>query len=133
LKPRSQEYLDEAQRFLKAARILLDAGIPENAAAEAYQAMWSAACAALSEVGREARTHRGTWSLFDELFVRTGVLDGDLLRAARNAEELRYDSDYRLGGATTDEAIGLSLTQSASWRPFARRSASNPRTALVED
>ncbi len=27
-----------------------------------------------------------------------------LRRLARNAEELRYDSDYRLGGATLEEA-----------------------------
>lgn len=104
MKPRSQDYLREAERFLKAAHVLLDAGIPENSAAEAYQAMWSAARAALSEVGREAKTHTGTWSLFDELFVKTEVLDQELLRAARDAEELRYDSDYRLGGATAGEA-----------------------------
>lgn len=104
MKPRSQDYLDEANRFLKAARVLLDAGIPENAAAEAYQAMWAAARAALSEVDRETKTHKGTWSLFDEHFVRTGAIDRELLRAARNAEELRYDSDYRLAGATADEA-----------------------------
>jgi uncharacterized protein (UPF0332 family) len=104
LKPRSEEYLSEADRFLKAARVLLEAGISQNSAAEAYQAMWSAACAALSELDREARTHRGTWSLFDELFVKRDLFDGDLFRAARTAEELRYDSDYRLGGATADEA-----------------------------
>lgn len=105
MKPRSADYLAESERFLRAATVLLDAGIPENAAAEAYQAMWAAARGALSEVGREARTHRGTWSQFDEMFVKTDVLDAGLLRAARNAEELRYDSDYRLGGATSQEAV----------------------------
>ena len=107
MKPRSEDYLTEADRFLRAAGVLLGAGIPENAAAEAYQAMWAAARAALSEIDREARTHKGTWSQFDECFVRAGVFDWELLRAARNAEEHRYDSDYRLGGATQDEAEGV--------------------------
>ncbi|MDX6697834.1 MAG: hypothetical protein QOE65_1231 [Solirubrobacteraceae bacterium] len=104
MKPRSEEYLREADRFLAAARVLVAAKIPQNSAAEAYQAMFSAASAALSELDREARTHRGTWSLFDQLFVRHGQFDSRLRRAARDAEELRYDSDYRLGGASQEEA-----------------------------
>lgn len=104
MKPRSEEYLVEADRFLTAARVLFEAKLPENSAAEAYQAMFSAAHAALSEFDREARTHRGTWSLFDELFVRHDAFEPRLRDAARNAEELRYDSDYRLGGASEDDA-----------------------------
>jgi uncharacterized protein (UPF0332 family) len=107
LKPRSEEYLREADRFLAAARVLLEAQLPENSAAEAYQAMFSAARAALSERDREARTHRGTWSLFEDLFVRPGAFENRLRTAARNAEELRYDSDYRLGGASQDDAAGV--------------------------
>ncbi|MDP8942773.1 MAG: HEPN domain-containing protein [Actinomycetota bacterium] len=104
MKRRSEEYLGEADRFLAAARVLLEGKLPENSAAEAYQAMFSAARAALSELDREARTHRGTWTLFDEIFVRQDLFEGRLRDAARNAEELRYDSDYRLGGASQDEA-----------------------------
>jgi uncharacterized protein (UPF0332 family) len=104
LKPRSEEYLREADRFLTAARVLFEADLPENSASEAYQAMFSAAKAALSERDREARSHRGTWSLFEDLFVRPGAFDSRLRDAARNAEELRYDSDYRLGGASQQEA-----------------------------
>lgn len=89
---------------MAAARVLLDARLPENAAAEAYQAMFSAARAALSERDREAKTHRGTWSLFEDMFVRPGAFEERLRTAARNAEELRYDSDYRLGGASQEEA-----------------------------
>lgn len=104
MKPRSDEYLREADRFLAAARVLLEANLPENSAAEAYQAMFSAARAALSELDREAKSHRGTWTLFDQLFVRQDLFEDSLRDAARNAEELRYDSDYRLGGASQDEA-----------------------------
>ncbi len=104
MKRRSEEYLGEADRFLSAARVLLEAKLPENSAAEAYQAMFSAARAALSELDREARTHGGTWTLFDQLFDRPDLFEGRLRKAARNAEELRYDSDYRVGGASQEEA-----------------------------
>lgn len=104
MKRRSEEYLGEADRFLAAARVLLEAKLPQNSAAEAYQAMFSAARAALSELEREARTHHGTWSLFDQLFVRQDLFERRLRDAARNAEELRYDSDYRVGGASQEEA-----------------------------
>ena len=104
MKPRSEEYLREADRFLASARVLLEAKLPENSAAEAYQAMFTAARAALSERDREAKTHTGTWSLFDGFFVREGAFAEHLRDAARNAEELRYDSDYRLGGASQEEA-----------------------------
>ena len=89
---------------MAAARVLLETKLPENSAAEAYQAMFSAARAALSERDREARTHHGTWTLFDQLFVRHDLFEGRLRDAARNAEELRYDSDYRVGGASQEEA-----------------------------
>ncbi|HEV2773288.1 MAG TPA: HEPN domain-containing protein [Thermoleophilaceae bacterium] len=104
MKRRSEEYLGEADRFLGAARVLLEAKLSENSAAEAYQAMFSAARAALSELDREARTHHGTWTLFDQLFIRQDLFERRLRDAARNAEELRYDSDYRLGGASQEEA-----------------------------
>jgi uncharacterized protein (UPF0332 family) len=89
---------------LAAAQALLDAKLPKNSAAEAYRAMFCAAGAALSERDREAKTHRGTWSQFEDLFVRPGAFEDRLRTAARNAEELRYDSDYRMGGASQEEA-----------------------------
>lgn len=104
MRQRSKDLLADAARFLYAARVLLDAEIPENSASEAYYAMHFAARATLSEEDRDAKTHRGTWSQFDELFVQTGRFDKRLRDAARNAEELRLDSDYRLGGASRDEA-----------------------------
>jgi uncharacterized protein (UPF0332 family) len=104
LKHRSEEYLRDADRFVAAARVLLDAKLPRNSAAEAYQGMFEAARAALSEFDREAKTHHGAWSLFDQLFVQQDLFESRLRDAARNAEELRYDSDYRLGGASQDEA-----------------------------
>lgn len=99
----------EADRFLAAARVLLEAKLPENSAAEAYQAMFSAARAALSELDREARTHGGTWTLFDQLFVRPDLFE----------ERLRKRRE-------TPRSSAMTRTTASVERPRRRRSACSP-------
>lgn len=104
MKWRSEACLGEADRFLRAAQVLLEAGLPQNAVGEAYYAAYWAARAALSEEDREARRHSGTWSLFDQYFTRTGRFPRDLRSAARGLEDLRNQSDYRINGADHEQA-----------------------------
>ena len=54
----------EAQERLEAARALLERRLLGAAVSDAYHAILYAARAALSEQDKNARTHRGTWSLF---------------------------------------------------------------------
>ena len=62
------------------------------------------AAAGSSEEERNAKTHRGTWSLFAETFVATGRFDAALYRRARAAEERRIDVHYEAGRLSDDEA-----------------------------
>jgi uncharacterized protein (UPF0332 family) len=66
----------------------------ETAVSTAYYAMFYAARAALSEHDLNARTHAGTWHLFDETFVANEAFDRDLARRARAAQARREASDY---------------------------------------
>lgn len=104
MSPRSAEYFAQAERFLRAASMLRDGGIPQNAASEAYYAVVWAARAALSERDLCPRTHAGVWTLFGDLFVKTQRFDAELAAAAKGTERLRLDSDYRFGGASAEEA-----------------------------
>lgn len=99
-----QDHLRAARRKLKAARALLGEGIPEDSAADAYFAMLAAARAALAERGHFAKTHHGTWSLFAQYFVRTGLVPKSHYDAAQRALELRNAADYWGGGANAQEA-----------------------------
>lgn len=83
-----------AQERISAAHAALTAGFPSVAVSAAYYAALYAARAALSEKDRYAKTHRGAWSLFGELFVSGGSFDPRLLAAARRTQELREAADY---------------------------------------
>lgn len=94
MSPRSDELLASASEWLSIAEAALKAGFPAGAAAEAYYAIVYAARAALSEDDRNAKTHHGIWSLFGELYVKTGRFDPSTYQAARSAEERRRDVHY---------------------------------------
>jgi uncharacterized protein (UPF0332 family) len=83
-----------ARERVAAARLALEAGFLSTAASTAYYAMFYAARAALSEEERNARTHRGVWGLFRELFVVSGRFDEELFRAAQRGQDLREAGDY---------------------------------------
>ena len=94
MSPRSEEFAAEARERLAAGRDSIDAGHLGVAVGSAYYAMLYAARAALSERDLHAKTHGGTWSLFNEHFVSGGALDRGVAAKAREAERLRYEVDY---------------------------------------
>jgi uncharacterized protein (UPF0332 family) len=105
--PRSEEFTASARERLGTARAALEAGFSAGAVSAAYYAVLYAARAALSEQDRYAKTHRGTWSLFGELFVATGRFDADLARGARRMQEIREGGDYDARSISPDEARGI--------------------------
>jgi uncharacterized protein (UPF0332 family) len=92
--PRSQEFMTSAHARIAAAHASLAAGFPAVTLSAAYYASLYAARAALSEEDRNAKTHRGVWSLFGEIFVATGRFDSGVYADARRAQELREAGDY---------------------------------------
>jgi uncharacterized protein (UPF0332 family) len=84
----------EARERLEAARALLERRLLGAVVSDAYYAILYAARAALSERDKNAKTHRGTWSLFYEEFVSGGSFDADLARDARATQEPREGVDY---------------------------------------
>lgn len=70
----------------------------------AYYAMFYAARAALSEHDRNAKTHRGVWSLFAETFVVPKRFEERLLGEARRIQRLREGGDYDARKVSTAEA-----------------------------
>ena len=93
-----------AHEQLEAARTTLASGLGAPAVSDAYYAMLYAARAALSEEDHNARTHRGTWSLFRQLFVEGGSFDASLAGEAERARELREAADYDAASVAHDEA-----------------------------
>lgn len=109
--PRSEEFLAQAQERLAGARDLLRTGHAGLAASAAYFAMLHAARAALSEQDRNARTHSGTWTLFSEVFVRTGRVAAEVFEPTKRARHHREASDYE--AADIDAATAEGIVDSA--------------------
>jgi uncharacterized protein (UPF0332 family) len=101
--PRSAEFFTEARTRLATARKVLDDDA-SAAVSLAYFAMLYAARAALSEEDRYAKTHRGVWDLFWQMFPAEGRFDSELAGEVRDTQRLRLLSDYEATRPSIDEA-----------------------------
>jgi uncharacterized protein (UPF0332 family) len=99
--------MGQAREKLAAGRALLQSEYPGQAVSPAYYAMLYAARAALSESNRSAKTHRGTWDLFQQAFVDSGRFDQELLRQARASQRSREATDYDATQFSAEEARKL--------------------------
>jgi uncharacterized protein (UPF0332 family) len=96
--------MEQARQRLADAEKILPLVHPAVVVTTAYYAMLNAARAALSERGESAKTHRGTWTLFNSAFVAGGEFDRRLSALARRAQEARERGDYDAAPADAAEA-----------------------------
>jgi len=83
-----------AEEKVRAAKILFEKKLYRDAVSRAYYAMFSAARAMLATKRLDSRKHSGVISLFNQHFVKAGVLDRKFGRILKETQELREDSDY---------------------------------------
>lgn len=108
--PRTQVYLDRAQRALSSAQALLDLEDFDGACNRAFYAMFDASCAALDSVGATpAKTHRGLIAQFGAELVQTTILDRKLGRDLNWAEQVRLHADYTLQAVDRQTVEDLTL------------------------
>jgi uncharacterized protein (UPF0332 family) len=96
--PEAAGHLDKARECLTRARIILAAGIAEDAARNAYLAAFHAAQALIAErTGKDAKTHRGAHVLFARLTKDKPSIDIELRRFLPQSFNLKAVADYELG------------------------------------
>ncbi len=95
MRRRTEEYLERVHERLRIAELTLEAEGWSTAVTLAYDAMFLAAGALLSEEDLHHRTHSGTWQLLREHFVLTGRFPVELYRAGASTQYLREASYYR--------------------------------------
>ena len=93
--PRLRRCRDE----LRAARVLLDAGLPSQALSRAYMASYHAAAAALLPITELPATHAGVVSAFGRQLVADRGFDHQLGRVLRRLFADRADVDDGLAEA----------------------------------
>lgn len=86
--------LKQAKERLAAAKILLDAKSYGDSLSRSYYAIFSAARALLATRKLDSRKHSGVISLFNQHFVKEGIVDRQLGRFMAEAKGFREESDY---------------------------------------
>ncbi|HUU13551.1 MAG TPA: HEPN domain-containing protein [Terriglobia bacterium] len=92
--PESEALLRKSRRSLEAGQLLLSEGFMEDAASEAYYAMFYAAKAILVNAGQKATQHKHVVRKFQQLFVVTGRIQNKYYDALEEALKLRHFADY---------------------------------------
>lgn len=86
--------LEKAESKINAAELLIEQGMYADAVSRIYYGMFHAARAMLALKGLDSRKHSGIISLFNQHFVKTGLLPKEYGRIIMNAKDLREESDY---------------------------------------
>jgi len=97
VKIRVREELEVAKARLKAAKLLFEKEMLEDAVNRAYYAFFHAAKAMLNTLGFDAKTHSGLISEFGLRIIKTKMLDKKFAQYFRRAFEMRESSDYEIG------------------------------------
>jgi uncharacterized protein (UPF0332 family) len=96
--PEAGRYLERAQQCLTRARLILAAGVSEDAGRAAYLAAFHAAQALIFErTGTVAKTHRGVRSQFSGLTRDEPRIDAGLRGFLVEGYNLKSIADYEVG------------------------------------
>ena len=97
--------LARADESLRAAAVLVDAGLLHDAESRLYYAVYHAAVALLLTENLEPRSHAGVASLFGLHFVKPGRIDPDDGRLLVRMQKYRAEADYGRDFVLTDAAL----------------------------
>jgi uncharacterized protein (UPF0332 family) len=100
-----KEEIDKAEKRLKAAEILLEKDMVEDAANRIYYSVFYAAKAMLNSLGYDAKTHSGLISEFGLRIVKPRKADKKLGAILRKTFELRESADYSLAAIIEKEEV----------------------------
>jgi uncharacterized protein (UPF0332 family) len=100
---------------LRAARVLIDAGLLHDAESRGYYAAYHAAVALLLVQDLEPRSHSGVANLIGLHFVKTGRLDAGDARLFARLQKYRVEADYSTGFVLTKPALEEDLAACAAF------------------
>ena len=87
--------MQNSREKLGSAKILLENSKFKDCISRSYYAMFTAARAILATKHLDSSKHTGVVSLFNQHFVKKGVVTNDLGRILMKSKDLRQDGDYK--------------------------------------
>lgn len=86
--------LQKSREHLKSADILLQSGMYSDSLSRSYYAIFTAARALLALKQLDSKKHSGIISLFNQHYVKTGIVDRTMGKELNKARLRRESSDY---------------------------------------
>lgn len=105
---------------LRAARALIDLGLPNDAVSRAYYAAYHYARALLLTKGLEPKTHRGVLAFLTKHFESVDALGSESITAIARLETFRGLADYAASERLTDERAKAEVDAAARFVGVAR-------------
>ena len=87
--------MQNSKEKLGSAKILLENGKLKDSISRSYYAMFTATRALLATKHFDSSKHSGVVSLFNQHFVKKGIVTNDLGRMLMKGKDLRQDGDYK--------------------------------------
>jgi len=91
----SKYRLEKAKEHLKSAENLLKNKHFRDSISRSYYAVFSAARAILALKELDSKKHSGVISLFNQNFVKTGLINVDASKIIKEAKSYRENADYK--------------------------------------
>ncbi len=105
-----KKYLASAKERIESAALLKDGGKYNDAVSRVYYSFFDAATAALLSKELTAKTHHGLIILFDNNFIKNGIIDSSFGRWLRRAKEAREEADYEVYKKFDEEFVESAIT-----------------------
>lgn len=86
--------LKKARETYEEIGVLIGANRLNGAANRMYYAVFHAVCALLINDGHQVNTHKGSHALFNQKYIRTGVLPKEYGQLYNQLQTMREESDY---------------------------------------
>lgn len=107
--------IEKAKEHLKSADKLFQEKLFRDSISRSYYAIFSAARAILALKKLDSRKHSGIVSLFNQNFVKTGILDIKLSKIIKEAKSYREDVDYEDFLIITEEEAQKQLENASNF------------------
>ncbi len=102
--------LQRANEHFRAAELLFNSGLYHDSLGRSYYAMFAAARALLAYQDLDSKKHSGVISLFNQNYVKTGVISRNMGKSLSKARIIRESSDYTDFYIVSKEEASFQLT-----------------------
>lgn len=104
-----RKYIDNAKSRIKSAEALCGIGQYNDAISRIYYGFFDAATAALLTEELTAKTHHGLVLLFEQHFIKSGVISSEIGKELARIKEEREEADYEVFREFTEEEVEKDL------------------------